>query len=124
VRAVLTALGVWSLAATCATAPPAKGVPAVITNPTLESRIELVRVVTEALHGGPVSVAEDALVHDSTLILERGKARGPDGTPLQGRDPGRPERFLLVRTGAGCALVHEGSGRSFPLGSAVTCAPK
>jgi hypothetical protein len=123
VRAVLTALGVWSLAATCATAPPTQGVPAVITAPTSESRAELVRVVSEALHSAPMTLADDALVRESTLIIERARARGPDGTPLQGRDPGRPERFLLVRIGAGCELVHEGSGRSFKLTS-VTCAPK
>jgi hypothetical protein len=123
VRAVSTVLGVWSLAATCATAPAAKGVPAVITSPTSEGRAELLRVVSEALHGAPITLADDALVRESTLIVERGKARGPDGTPLQGRDPGRPERFLLVRTGSGCTLVHEGSGRSFPL-SSVPCAPK
>ena len=113
----------WSFAATCATSPPEKGVPAVITTPTAESRAELARVVSEALHGAPITLADDALTRESTLIIERARARGPDGTPLQGRDPGRPERFLLVRTGSGCALVHEGSGRSFPLAS-VTCAPK
>jgi hypothetical protein len=120
----VTALGVWSLAATCATTPREKGVPAVITNPTLESRAELVRVVSEALHGAPIALADDALTRESTLIIERAGARGPDGTPLQGREPGRPERFLLVRTGSGCALVHEASGQNFPLESSVTCAPK
>jgi hypothetical protein len=123
VRAVVTALGVWSLAATCATAPPEKGVPAVIASPTFESRAELARVVSEALHGAPVTVADDALTRENTLIIERAPARGPDGTPLQGRDTGQPERFLLVKIGAGCELVHEASGRRFPLTS-VTCAPK
>jgi hypothetical protein len=110
----------WSLTAACATAPPAKGVPAVITSPTPESRAELVRVLGRALHGAPLALADDALTRESTLIIERARARGPDGTPLQGRDPGRPERFRLVKDGPGCVLVHEGSGRRFPLPSA-TC---
>jgi hypothetical protein len=123
VRAVFSVVGAWSLAAACATAPPAPGVPAVITSPTPESRAELARVVSKALHGAPITVADDALVRESTLIVERTRARGPDGTPLVGRDPGRPEHFHLVKVSARCELVHEASGRRFGLKSS-TCAPR
>jgi hypothetical protein len=119
--AVATLAGIGSLAA-CATVPPAQEVPAVITSPAPESRAELLRVVREALHGAPLTLADDALTHESTLIVERGRARGPEGTPLQGRDPGRPERFRLVKDGSRCVLVHEGSGHRFTL-SNLTCAP-
>lgn len=122
-RGVLTAVVAWSLAATCATDPAAQGVPAVITTPTAESRAELVRVVSEALHGAPITLADDALAKETTLIIERARPRGPDGTPLQGRETGMPERFLLVKIGSRCELVHEGTRRRFPL-SSVTCAPK
>jgi hypothetical protein len=115
---MVAALGAWS----CATVPPAVDVPAVITAPTPEGRAELVRVVSQALHGAPLTLAHDALTRESTLIVERARARGPDGTPLLGRDTGRPERFHLVRRGSGCELVHEGSERHFAL-SKVTCAP-
>ncbi len=120
---VLVVAGLWSWAAACATAPPAPDVPAVITSPTPEGRAELARVVSQALHGAPLTLADDALTRESTLIIERARARGPDGTPLLGRDTGRPERFRLVRDGSRCVLVHEGSGRRFVLRSA-TCAPK
>jgi hypothetical protein len=120
---MLTAVVGGSLAAACATAPPAKDVPAVISSPTPETRAELVRVVRGALHGAPVTLADDALAHESTLIIERARARGPDGTPLLGRDPGRPERFRLVKCGSRCDLVHEGSGRRFALSSAI-CEPR
>ena len=110
------------LAAACATVPRAPEVAAVITDPTDESRAELRRVVSEALHGAPLTLADDALTRESTLIVERGRARGPDGTPLQGRDMGRPERFRLVKDGSRCVLVHEGNGHRFPLSSA-TCTP-
>jgi hypothetical protein len=97
-------------------------VPAVITNPGPKSRAELARVVSRALHGAPLTLAEDALTRESTLIIERARTHGPDGTALLGRDPGRPQRFRLVKRGARCELVHEGSGRRFLLSSA-RCAP-
>jgi hypothetical protein len=119
--AVATLAGIGSLAA-CATLPPAPEVPAVITSPTPESRAELRHVVSQALHGAPLTLADDALTGESTLIVERGRARGPDGTPLQGRDRGRPERFRLVKDGSRCVLVHDGSGHRFTLSSAICSA--
>ncbi len=111
-----------SLAA-CATVPPTRDVPAVITSPTPKSSAELVRVVREALHGAPVLVADDALTRESTLIIERAPARAPDGTPLSGRDLDRPHHFHLVKNGTRCVLVQERSGRRFALTDA-TCAAK
>ncbi len=114
--------GVLSLAA-CATGSPKRDVPAVITTPTAESRAELVRVVGRAVNGAPLTIADDALTRDSTLIIERARARGPEGTRLDGRETGRPEHFRLVKDGSRCVLVHERTGKRFRLGSAA-CAPR
>jgi hypothetical protein len=112
--------GVLALASCHARTPP--DVPAVATNPGPESRAELRRVVSDAL-GVPVTLAEDALVNDSTLIVERTIRRDAQGRPLDGREKGRPEHFRLVKSGEGCVLVHESTGRRFPL-SAVSCSPR
>lgn len=120
----MTGLGVFGLALACATTPVANESPAVITNPTAEGRAELLRVVRQALHGAPLTLADDALTRESALIVERAPARGPDGTPLQGRETGRPERFRLVRSGGRCVLVHEGDGTRHELGASVACAPR
>ncbi len=114
----LRAAALSSFATACASAPLAQDQPAVLVTPTAESRAELLRVVREALHEAPLTLADDALTRESTLIVERTPARGPDGTPLQGRDRGRPEHFRLVVNGASCVLVHEGSGRRVALSSA------
>src|SRR5262249_35060302 len=98
-------------------------VPAALTHPTPESRAELLRVVKEALRDPPLTLADDALVRDGELVIERVVRRDASGNPLSGRDTGRPERFRLVRRGECCVLVHEGSGRRFTLSSA-TCAPR
>jgi len=110
-------LSVLLTLAACASAPPAKDVPAVITSPTAESRAELLRLVTKTLHGASVTLGDDALTHESTLIVERARPHGPDGSPLQGRDRERPAQFRLVRNGKSCILVHEGSGRRLALTS-------
>ena len=82
-------------------------VPAVIVNPTPESRAELQRAVSEMLSGADVMLADDALTQSSILTIERRHAGSLDNPPLSGRDLGTPERFHLLLTGTGCVLVHE-----------------
>ena len=118
---VLAAAALLGLAA-CATATGRPDLPALLTNPTAESRAELVRAVSGALHGAPITLADDALTRDSTLIVERTRPRTPDGVPLNGREMGRPEHFRLVKNGTRCVLVHERTGKRWTL-KAATCSP-
>jgi hypothetical protein len=106
----------------CATASGREDLPAVLTEPTAESRAELARQLSEALHGAPITIADDALTRDSTLIIERARPRTADGVPLSGRETGRPEHFRLVKKGSRCVLVHERTGRRWTL-KAATCSP-
>jgi hypothetical protein len=99
----------------CKTAPVRQDLPAVIAEPSSKSRAELAETVSAALNGVPVTLADDALTRDSTLVIERARQRDPSGLPAQGREMGTPERFRLVKSGAECVLVHEGSGRRFTL---------
>lgn len=96
--------------------------PALVTNPTPQSRAELLRTVREALNDIPVTLADDALTRDSTLILERAEPRDERGLPLGGRDTGKPERFQLVKRGSNCQLLHERTARRWTLTS-TTCSP-
>ena len=65
--------------------------PAYISNPTQQSRAELLRVVTEALNGSKVTIADDALTLGSLLIIEP--------KHLTGRDLRRPVHFRLMLSG-------------------------
>jgi hypothetical protein len=96
--------------------------PARLVNPSSQTRAELGRIVSQALHGIPVRLADDALVHDSDLIVERIAPRNAAGIPLDGRALGKPEHFQLVLRGSSCVVIHERTGRSWTLASA-TCVP-
>ena len=96
--------------------------PAVLTGPVAQSLPELNRVISEALNGAPVRLADDALRHDSVLTIERIQPRDAAGLPLNGRELGRPEHFQLVTRGPHCILIHERTGNSWTLRSA-TCTP-
>jgi hypothetical protein len=109
--------------AACHPRPASRDVPAVISSPTPQSRAELARVVSRALDGAPVTIADDALTREDTLIVERTVRRDAQGRPLTGRDTGRPEHFRLVRSGGRCVLVHERTGRRWTLES-TTCSPR
>jgi hypothetical protein len=101
------------LLASCASpgAPPRPdplegAVPAVIVHPTPQSRAALLQAVTDALGAQPL-LAEDALVRESVLIIER--------RHLEGREQSMPERFRLFKVADQCVLVHERTGRRSPL---------
>ena len=106
----------------CGTLRAEADTPAVIVDPTAQSRAELVRAVGAALHGAQVTVADDALTHESALLIERAGRLDPNGLPANGRELGMPERFRLVKSGGQCVLVHERSGKRFAL-AATSCAP-
>lgn len=110
-------------AAGCHAHAVARDIPAVLTHPTGESRAELARVVSDALHGTPVTLADDALTTSDTLVVERTAHRDAQGRRIDGRTTERPEHFRLVQEGTRCVLVHEATGRRFTLRSA-TCAPR
>ena len=93
--------------AACATMSRPRDLPAVLTNPSAETRAALARAVSAALGGAPVTLADDALTRDTTLIIEHARPRTADGVPLSGREKGRPERFQLVTDGSRCVLLHE-----------------
>jgi hypothetical protein len=102
-------------------APP--DVPAVLTDPTGRTREELASVVSRAMNGAPVTIADSALTSDDVLIVERTERRDSQGLNLNGRELGRPDHFRLVKSGARCVLVHERTGRRWTLKSA-TCTPR
>jgi len=98
-------------------------VAAVLTNPTAQSHAELVRVVTAAMHGVPVTIADSALTADGMLIVERARHQDARDMNLGGRETVRPEHFQLVKSGSRCVLVHQETGRRWKLESA-TCSPR
>ena len=97
--------------------------PAVLTNPSAQSRAELSRVVSEALGGAPVRLADDALTQASTLVIERIMPRDAAGFPLNGREVEKPQHFRLIKRASYCILIQESTGRRWLL-SAATCRPE
>jgi hypothetical protein len=118
------ALAATLLAVTaCRTAHAQKELPAVIVNPTTESRAALSRAVSKAFGGAPVTLADDALTAGSDLVVERDRLRDPRGLPANGRELRAPEQFRLVKRGSDCVLVHERGGERATL-PATACAPR
>lgn len=87
----------------------------VITNPGPAAQAELEAVVSSILGVGNVTLAADALTNSSVLFVERGTLRDDQGERVNGRDLGRPDRFILQVSGADCVLMHPASGRRMTL---------
>lgn len=80
--------------------------PAVLHSPTPASRAELVNVISKALNGLEVMLADDALTKSSSLIIERKQLRDIRGRIDSGRVMEMPEIFDLVINGSRCVLIH------------------
>jgi hypothetical protein len=104
--------------AACGTLVAQEDQPALIAAPTEQSRAELRRVVSEAMNGLPVTLADDALTRDSTLTIERRTPPGEQGRAATGRTLDPPEQFRLVLRGGSCVLVRAADGREWPLDEA------
>lgn len=89
--------------------------PALLVNSNEETRAELVSTISSALDVPNVTIADDALTHDSTLIIERTPARDSTGQRLSGRDYTQPEQFRLLLVDGSCKLLHVRTGKSYPL---------
>ena len=98
--------------------------PALLTDPTEKNRMELSRVVGEALARPPVLLAPDALTRESTLTIEPVRPRDVNGLPLNGRELGRPEHFRLVKQGGRCLLIHERTGARWSLSQPCAGSPR
>jgi hypothetical protein len=114
-RGVPTLMCIGLLATACKMNPTHEERPARVVNPTLESRAELQRVVSDMLFGADVALADDALTTSSVLIVERRRNRSLESPPLSGRDFGQPARFQLVMTGRQCVLIHENDQTRYEL---------
>lgn len=93
--------------ASCKTGSVREDQPALIVEATPASRAEIQRVVSSALNVSKVTIADDALMRDSLLIIEPAQ--------LMGRDLRRPEHFHLVLNGSTCVLVYRRTDARYEL---------
>jgi hypothetical protein len=115
----MIALAALLALAACHSRLQANELPAVIESPTAESRAELVTVVSAALNGLEVMLADDALVNSSSLIIERKKQHDIQGKIDSGRVMETPEIFDLVISGSSCVLIRRRDESRFDLEKAV-----
>ncbi|MGH8232437.1 MAG: hypothetical protein ACRESY_11500 [Steroidobacteraceae bacterium] len=99
----------------CRTLGAAAPQAAVLIEPDAAARAELKQVISTALNGAPVRLANNALTQASTLVIDRAEARDAAGLPLNGRELGRPEHFLLFQRGTRCILRQERTARQWVL---------
>ncbi len=100
----------------CETLPPRKGAPAILSNPSAQTTAELNEVISKALHGARVTIAQDALTTESGLIIERAFNQ------MAGRRMDRPDHFTLSLSGHQCILTHEETDTHYALKHAK-CTP-
>jgi len=109
IRMVLYSISL-SLSAACSTSAIQADVPALLTNPSVDTQLEIEQSVSAALDGAKITIAPDALTQGSVLTIEQGISRSIDRAPELGRNLGRPEHFQLVIDGPQCVLVHQRTG--------------
>jgi len=96
--------------AACSTPAVQPEYPALLTNPSPTTLLEIERTLSTAMDGAKVSIAADALTTSSHLTIEQSMIRSMDQQPELGRNLGRPDHFQLIIDGPQCVLVHEKTG--------------
>lgn len=101
----------WLLAAApgvvaCQTVATSNDTPALITDPSDESRAALQQTVNAELNT-EVMLADDALTATSLLVIERVMPRTMEGSPAKGRTMEMPYQFRLVINGDDCVLIDQ-----------------
>jgi len=84
--------------------------PAILSEPSKATYQELERVVSEALNGMPVLLADDVLTKSDRLIIERKTQFDPQGNPVMGKELGMPYQFRLVKQNNTCILIYISTG--------------
>ena len=92
--------------AACQTLADHNDVPAVITDPSAESRAALQSAIATSLNT-EVIIADDALTKASVLIIERNLPQTMQQRPALGRNMDPPMRFHLVLNNSECILVDQ-----------------
>jgi hypothetical protein len=93
----------------------ARDVPALIVQPTDQSRAALQQVVSQALKRESVLLSSDALTQDNTLTIEPTRARDPQGQFIYDRDVRAIEHFQLVKSWWRCILIREATQTRYKL---------
>jgi len=96
--------------AACSTSAIQVDVPALLTNPSEDTRLEIEQSIAAALYGAKITIADDALTRNSVLTIEQGMSRSIERPAEPGRNLGRPEHFQLMVDGPQCVLVHQRTG--------------
>jgi hypothetical protein len=104
-----------ALSASACTSITARETPALLVNANEETRAELVSTISSALNVTNITIADDALTSDSTLVIERTPARDSTGQRLSGRDYTKAEQFRLLLVGSDCELLHVRTGERYLL---------
>ena len=92
--------------------------PAVLSETSPAIRAEITQVVSKALGGRNVLIADNSLMATNRLIIEQRNAVHNGMTVMTREDP-LPDHFRLMVSGKTCMLVHEQTGEVYPLSQAV-----
>jgi hypothetical protein len=95
--------------------------PPLVLESSAQSHAALERAVASLL-GRQVMLANDALTHDSTLVIDRVTHRDPTGRRIDAREDPGPEIFRLKMQGSECLLVRQRTQESVRLDN-VRCIP-
>ena len=107
----------------CQTLTAQPDIPALITNPTEESRAALKIVLAEVFHRKEVTLADNALTETSLLTIESGARHIIGKLSRRGRILEKPIQFRLVKNGNECVLINLRDQSRQKLQN-TTCAPQ
>lgn len=97
---------------------PAVAEPAVLTQASPESKLEIQQHIQQAIGGPLVKLSDNVFLFESQIWVESAVLRDDKGKPLDGRHMDLANLFLLQISQGQCQLKHNKSGEIFVLKNA------
>lgn len=90
-------------------------VPAILPDNSSEARAEIIEIVSNALGGKKIAIAQDVFQESSRLLLGTKPVIAPNGVTVYGSDKSSTLVFELVKQGDDCLLKRLDTMHTWPL---------
>jgi hypothetical protein len=98
-------------------------VPALLVQPSAQSRLILEKAIGDLLNSQPVKLADNVFTLKNTVIIEPNQPKDNQGRLLDGREIRQADTFTLLTEDGKCYLRHDQNGHIVLLGN-ISCKEK
>jgi len=95
-------------------------VQAVLAEMNDRTKLQITKIVSESMNGKSVKIDDSVFSQKNKMSVMTNMQASYNGNPINGRVADLPQHFQLMLRGKECYILHEESGKEYPLDN-VNC---